>query len=156
MAASASLDASHQGSSYRRIELITGEARRRRWTAEEKARILADSFAPGARVSEVALRYGINRGLLWTWRRQLREHEAEGEQSFVPIRLAEQPVALPIPAPERRQELASASPVSMDEPASAPAAGSIEIEIGEVRVRVSGTVDTAALRAILTHLGRVR
>jgi transposase len=34
---------SHQGSSYRRIELITGETCRRRWTAEEKAEILADS-----------------------------------------------------------------------------------------------------------------
>jgi len=37
----------HQGGGYRRIELITGEARRRPWSAEEKARILAESFQPG-------------------------------------------------------------------------------------------------------------
>ena len=52
----ASFDDGHQRSRYQRIELITGEVRRRRWTAEEKARILAESFQPGARASEVALR----------------------------------------------------------------------------------------------------
>jgi transposase len=38
---------SHQAGTYRRIELITGETRRRRWTTEEKAEILAESFQPG-------------------------------------------------------------------------------------------------------------
>ena len=48
--ADAMLDARQEGGSYRRIELITGERRRRRWTAEEKARIVADSFeAPTSR-----------------------------------------------------------------------------------------------------------
>ena len=41
---------SHQGSTYRRIELITGEAKRRLWTAEEKAGILSESFQPGAKL----------------------------------------------------------------------------------------------------------
>jgi len=54
----------HQGGGYRRIELITGEARRRPWTAEEKARILAESFQPGAKVADVARRHGMNRSLL--------------------------------------------------------------------------------------------
>src|SRR4051812_21458022 len=35
---------------YRRIEVITGPVRRRRWTADEKARILIESLAPGARI----------------------------------------------------------------------------------------------------------
>jgi hypothetical protein len=41
-------NARHEGDSYRRIEVITGERRRRRWTAEEKARIVAESFEEGA------------------------------------------------------------------------------------------------------------
>ena len=53
---------------YRRIELITGEQRRRRWTAEEKARIVAESFEEGANISEVARRNGVVRGLLTVWR----------------------------------------------------------------------------------------
>ena len=37
---------------FRRIEVLTGPGRRRRWSAEEKARIVADTLEPGARVSE--------------------------------------------------------------------------------------------------------
>jgi transposase len=54
----------HQSGGYRRIELITGEARRRPWSAEEKSRILAESFQPGAKVADVARRHGMNRSLL--------------------------------------------------------------------------------------------
>jgi transposase len=43
----AMLDARQEGSSYRRIEVITGQRRRRQWTAEEKARIVAESFEEG-------------------------------------------------------------------------------------------------------------
>ena len=55
-------DARQEGGSYRRIELITGERRRRQWTAEEKARIVAESFEEGANISEVARRNGVVRG----------------------------------------------------------------------------------------------
>jgi transposase-like protein len=82
----------HQHSTYRRIELITGETQRRRRTVAEKARILADSFHPGAKVSEVALRHGVNRGLLWTWRRQARKHVADGQSAFVPVRMWARPL----------------------------------------------------------------
>jgi transposase len=54
----------HQGGGYRWIELITGEARRRPWTAEEKAGILAESFQPGAKAADVARRHGMNRSPL--------------------------------------------------------------------------------------------
>ena len=70
----------HQGGGYRRIELITGEARRRPWTAEEKAMILAESFQPGAKVADVARRHGMNRSLLWNWRHEARKRGAGGER----------------------------------------------------------------------------
>ena len=66
--ADAMLDARQEGRSYRRIELITGERQRRRWTADEKARIVAESFEEGADISEVARRNGVVRGLLTVWR----------------------------------------------------------------------------------------
>jgi len=37
-------DARTEGGTYQRIEVITGRQRRRRWTAEEKARIVAESL----------------------------------------------------------------------------------------------------------------
>jgi transposase len=65
--ANAMLDARQEDGAYRRVELITGQRRqrrRRRWTAEEKARIVAESFEEGANISEVARRHGVVRGLL--------------------------------------------------------------------------------------------
>jgi transposase len=58
------------GDTLRRIEVITGTGRRRRWDAGTKARIVAESFEPGCAVSEVARRHDISPGLLFLWRRQ--------------------------------------------------------------------------------------
>jgi len=60
----AMLDARQEDDSYRRIEVITGRRRRRRWTAEEKGRIIAESFETDTNISEVARRHGVARGLL--------------------------------------------------------------------------------------------
>ena len=59
--ANAMLDARQEGDSYRRVEVITGERRRRRWTSEEKARVAAESFEEGANVSEVAAQWRFPR-----------------------------------------------------------------------------------------------
>jgi transposase len=59
----------HEGDEYRRIEMITGRVRRRRWTATEKAALVAESLQPGINVSALARRRGVCRGLLQTWRR---------------------------------------------------------------------------------------
>ena len=44
---------------YRRVEILTGPGRRRRWPAEEKARIVEETLVPGARASEVARRWQV-------------------------------------------------------------------------------------------------
>src|SRR5438067_4542795 len=51
-------------------EVLSGPERRRRWSSEEKAGIVAEVMSPGAAVTEVARRHGISRGLLYTWRRE--------------------------------------------------------------------------------------
>ncbi len=66
----ARLEARDEVSGYRRIEVITGRRQRRSWSGEEKARIVAESAAPAANISDVARRNGVNRGLLTAWRRQ--------------------------------------------------------------------------------------
>ena len=144
----------HQAKGYRRIELITGEARRRRWTAEEKAQILAESFQPGAGVSEVARRHGVNRGLLWTWRHEARKRGAIPEQVFVPLRIEES--AAPV-RPTSREPEDGAGVVASGKPEESKVGsplGSIDIELGGAHVRVNGVVDAAALRQVLSYLGR--
>jgi hypothetical protein len=67
--------------------LGSGESgrRRRRWSDEDKARIVAECEAPGSSVSLVARRRDLNANLLFSWRRQLRERQrAAGEVWFVP------------------------------------------------------------------------
>nr|WP_283810748.1 transposase [Bradyrhizobium ivorense] len=80
------LDARQEGDSYRRVEVITGERRRRRWTDEEKARIVAESLEERANISEVARRNGVVRGLLTVWRRQVAAVAGKAP-SFVPIQI---------------------------------------------------------------------
>ena len=57
---------SHKSARPPPIEVITRGERRRRWTAEEKQAIAAQSLSPGASPSEVARLYGISAGQLYT------------------------------------------------------------------------------------------
>lgn len=63
------------GHSFRRVEVLTGTPRRRRWNMAEKAATVAESLAPGAVTSEIALRYGLHRNQLYGWRREFRRRE---------------------------------------------------------------------------------
>lgn len=51
-----------------RIEVITGEERRRVWTEEMKDEILAAAFAPGASVTAVARKYDMTKATIYRWR----------------------------------------------------------------------------------------
>ena len=71
------------------IEIITGKERRRRWSVEEKLRIVAEADEPGARIAEVAARNEVYPSLLFSWRRQVREGRLvpNHRPQFVPVRL---------------------------------------------------------------------
>jgi transposase len=73
--------------SFRRIEVLTGTPRRRRWSREEKAAIVAASLAPGAVARQVALRYGVHPNQLYAWRRELASDGVGVEHlaGFVPV-----------------------------------------------------------------------
>ena len=132
---------SHQDVEYRRVELITGRRRRRDWTPEEKAEILAASMAPGATVAEVARRYEVSRGLLWTWRRKAMDDLAvETAPCFVPLRIDVEAAGSTVPAVSEKVP---------PRPVQEKLSGSIEIEIGSARVRVEGLVDPEVLRQVL-------
>ena len=132
----------HDGASYWRLELITGSKRRRARSAREKAAIVAETSAPGANVSEIARRHGLNRGLLVTWRRQMRralpgpvaEAASEGGRgpAFVPVEIEG---ADGWPAGPTVSNARSPTPL-----ATAPM---IEIVMATMTVRVPSGVDAA-------------
>ena len=110
---------------FRRIEVITGVGRRRRWTDEEKARIVAESLDPATTSSAVARRYGLHASQLFVWRQQLAAPAAREPPAFVPVLMAE------------------------DGAPPSEVAGRIEIALGSAVVRVEADVDAAALRRVL-------
>ena len=58
---------------FRRVEVLTGPGPSARWSAEEKARIVAETLVPGARVSEVARRWQVCSQQVFGWRRAVRQ-----------------------------------------------------------------------------------
>jgi len=64
----------------RRFEVFTGAGRRQDWSAEDKARIVAESYEPGESVGAVARRHALSPQQLFSWRRRLRR-PANGEAS---------------------------------------------------------------------------
>src|SRR5213078_901718 len=75
-----------------RIEIRNGIGRRRRWSDEERGRIVAESYAPGAVVSEVARRHEISPQHLFGWRKAARDGRlvlpADAAATFVPVMMA--------------------------------------------------------------------
>jgi transposase-like protein len=90
----------------RRSDVLTGARRRRKWSAEQKARIVAESYAGGETVCAVALRHGLTSQQLSGWRRHARRRAEgrppeNGARTIVTVRACEgtsgqsQPAALP-------------------------------------------------------------
>jgi transposase-like protein len=59
-----------------RVEVFTVPVRRRRWSAELKAQIVAESYASS--VGEVAARYTLSKTQVFIWRRAARDMEGSG------------------------------------------------------------------------------
>jgi transposase len=149
--ANAMLDARQEGDSYRRIEVITGQSRRRRWRAEEKARIVAESFEEGTNISEVARRNGVARGLLTAWRRQFAAAARSKVPSFVSVQIEAEESSRG--AAGRADRLLPAK-TKLLEKVSPPTkfCGVIEIEVSGARVRVEPGVELATLSTVLSAL----
>jgi transposase len=133
--------AATSGEAMPRIEIVSD--RRRAHTAEFRARVVAESFAAGARVREVAERHGICASLIYRWRRLAgTDAVGEGELRLLPVRVS-----------DACEATASLVPSRSPRADAAPRAGSIEIELaGDVRVRVDASVSLVALRRVMTVL----
>ena len=121
-----------------RGEVLDGPERRRRWSDEEKSKILEELAQPGVRSADVARRYGVSRSLLYAWRKELA--------------LATGPVSAPTPG-------MAFVPVLLTGPAAAPSSEAtaretqmIEIEMKGARIRPPGSapssMEAAAIKAL--------
>jgi transposase len=58
---------------FSKVEVITGVARRRHFSTEQKLAVIAETLEPGASISYVARRHGLAPSLLFRWRRLMSE-----------------------------------------------------------------------------------
>ena len=118
----------------RRVEVISGTDRRRLWSKDDKARIIAESLVPGVNVSAVARRHGLHPNQLFKWRtaaghRPTGKTVGSPQRTFVPV----------VAAPAVR------SPASQ----SAPVTSVIEVLTGSVIIRLDAGADPAILHRVL-------
>jgi transposase len=117
----------------RRVEVLTGPGRRRKWSDDDKARIVAETLEPGAVVSEVARRWQLSPQQVFTWRRETRAGAA-ARLDFMPL-VVEPPTVV---------SEATASPGGPSPPVEVKLAGAVL----RVAPRTDGELLTTVLRAI--------
>ena len=127
-----------------------GRRSRRQHDRAFKAELVRESLLPGASVSAIALRSGINANMLFKWR---REHRCDVGLSSAPA------VLLPVEI-EPSTEVAAVVPAPIVTAAQTPKPSSrngvIELEIAGVQLRVRGQVDEASLCSVLRALRQAR
>ncbi len=125
------------------VGVVMRPERRRNWHPQQKLAIVQESCAPDAVPTQIARRYGISTGLLYTWRKQLLSAATGG---FIPCEIV--PDAMLVAPP--------ALPMPDNAPAVPPAlTGSIEVALPSgTTLRVAGAVDPTTLRLVLDALTR--
>src|ERR1700691_2156102 len=126
----------------RRLEVISGTGRRRRFSEDDKARIVEETLAPGAVVSEVARRHGLTPQQLFGWRRQARQPVATSTDTEAP-RLV--PAVVEAQLPERTVGRRGRRPTRQAD----RICGIIEIEIDGVTVRIGHGAEVKTIAAVL-------
>jgi transposase len=132
------------------VEILNSGKRRCHWSAEEKASLVAETLAAGAKVAEVARKHGITPSRIFAWRREARakEHGEPAAQGLVKVHV----VASPTTA--ARQDVRAEELPRSDQDAR-QRTGLIEIDLGDGRcLRVDAEVDADALGRVLNVMRR--
>ena len=133
------------------LEIISGVERRRRWSAADKLRIVAEADEPGATVTDVARRHEVSRSILWAWRKQARAGR---------LAMSDLPAFLPVvvdavsamDAPIAAANAPSAAPFQADAPPP-PDHRAITITLANgTRLEISAALSLPALSCIIRAL----
>jgi transposase len=143
------LDHMLEAKAVRRLEVITGSGGRRRFSDDEKARILEETLVPGAVVSAIARQHDLTPQQLFTWRRQARRRSVIEQEELAPFVPAVVDPAIGAKRIRRSR---------CDKRAGilASGAGTIEIETSGVTVRIERGADVKAVAAVMMALKAAR
>jgi transposase len=133
----------HVSEPARRIEVFTGQGRRRSWSAADKLAIVAESCDPGASVCNVARRHGLTPQQLFTWRREARRRlETNPPPAFVPAVIMPEPTTEPEPVKRPRARRG----------ASRRRGAAIAIDVDGVKVTIENGASPATIAAVIGAL----
>jgi transposase len=114
------------------MTLMTGPARRRRWSEEQRADLLTAAFGPGGNVAEVARRADVCTSLLYRWRRA--RMVASADLAFIPA-------------------VVETAAETGDGPGPAPSIAAIVVELAAgARVTINATASASLVSATLRAL----
>ena len=137
----------------RRIEVFTGAGRRRTWSMDEKAAVVAESYAESyagsASVCEVARRHGLTPQQLFAWRRQARKESAAHEETSTPSLFVPAVMEAPTDAPPEKRPRRARRLVNDPAP-------TIELEVDGVTVRVGHGAQAKTITAVIRALKAVK
>jgi transposase len=122
------VNADAKGGGYRRVEFLTGPDRRRKWSDDDKAQIVAETLEPGAVVAEVARRWHVCSQQVFTWWREMRAGAA--------ARLGLVPIVAEAAPPEPKVAAVATVPA-------------IEVRLGGAVLRVEPGIDRNTLTTVL-------
>jgi transposase len=135
------------------VEIITRGERRRSWTPEQKREIVAESLGPDLTPTQVARKYAINSGQLYTWRRELLSVQQGALVTRVVPRFAQVELKSAQPQPVTAAPSDSQPLPAVPLPSAITPGGRMEITLpGGVVLRVDADVDGTALRRVLAVL----
>ena len=120
----------------RRLEVLTGPERRRRYSASEKAALVAETLLPGACAARIARRHGLHPQQLYTWRRQARRGE-------LALREKDMPIFAPVVA-----EAAPCTAAGLD----AASGSGIVLALGDLRLSFGPDVPAGRVAAVVAAL----
>ena len=120
-----------------RVEIVAGKERRQRWSNEERRRLVAEAFSPGAVVAHVARRHGVAESCFYAWRKRYAS-EAGRRPRLIPVVVA---------------NTAGAVPALHGAPPSSSTAAVVTLPDG-TRVEIAGGYPRATLRALIAALRR--
>jgi transposase len=119
------------------LQVRVAGAKKRRRTIRERREIVEETLLPGASVSRVARRHDVNANQVFYWRKLYREGQlgSSTDRQLVAVKVAN----------DRSVE-------AVKEDDFLPRSGTLEIKLSKGTVRIFGTVDVMALRAVIECL----
>jgi transposase len=148
------MDAANRTPTTKQLPALGADEKRRRRSVQERRKVVEETLAAGVSVARVARAHGVNANQVFAWRRLYRRGRLGGTlvgTALVPVAVSDAAAGEASPATvQAPAEIGSA--MALDAVRHDAVPGTIHIQLRKARLRIEGSADPAALRAVLEAL----